>query len=227
MKRMIGSSRWLAGLAVVGAVAATVSTGVLDSNAAVAQPKTSVSVAGHAGTVAAVKQAVAKKSTVQMSSWEVEQMVAMIRQVAYPSTSRMVEVKRDDAGRSASLRSITIVGDYTLSASVSADPNGIKTGRSNCKADQQHPEDGRNCKTLLSRSTVGIWLRDFPARPGRQTLELAARTREGGTLWMRFDNYLETADGTKVVGAKWQDLGITKTELLHAAEQSELTVTLD
>jgi len=44
---------------------------------------------------------------------------------------------------------------------------------------------------------------------------------------MRFDNYLETADGTKVVGAKWQDLGITKTELLHAAEQSELTVTLD
>ncbi len=236
MKRMTGTTRWITGAVGAGAMVAALGAGTLSSAWAAddTAPASRTAAAQPAGTSEAIKPVAGKTvsgskvhrstkaSTVQVSSWEVEQMVALAREVAGPSGARLTQVQRDDTERAVSLLALTAGGDFEVSAWISPDPDELRSGKRDCKTDQQHPQDGRICKALRSTSTLGIWARDYPAQPGRQTLQLAALTRDGGTLWVQFSNHTETPQGTKQIGPRWQDAGFTVTRLIRAAQHSDL-----
>jgi hypothetical protein len=205
MKRMTSGSRWVSGIGVVGVLVAMLSTGVLASasEGRTTQP-----------TVAAAK----------VPSQQVDRLERLARQVADPSGGRVTQLQRDEVERAVSLVAVTASGDFQVSAWLSEEADGVQTGRDNCRADQQHPQDGRICTTLRSTSTLGVWSREYPGQPGRQTLELAATALDGGSLWVQFSNYTETEDGSKQVGPRWQDAGVSVSRLRRAAERSGLIV---
>jgi hypothetical protein len=214
MKRMNGVSRRGS---VVGLVGAGVLVAALGSGASAAAAE-----GIGAGRTASVPSAAASGP---VTPRQLAQLERLAREVARPSGGTVTVTYRGvEEGGVSLLVQTARRGSFSVAAWLSEDADGVRTARENCRGDQQHPEDGRICTTLRSSSTLGVWSRDYSAQAGRQSLDLVATAKGKKSLWVEFDNYVETADGSKRVGPSWSGAGITVPGLRQAAVDSGLTV---
>lgn len=78
--------------------------------------------------------------------------------------------------------------------------------------------DGKPCTELLNTGEIGVFASTYPNQGNRESLRYVADLADG-TLFITFDNYMETASG-KVVGSSLS--GIDPDELVAVVENSGL-----
>jgi hypothetical protein len=219
MKWITGSSRWVSGVVGAGAMVAALGTGV--SSAWASDAQVSWPAAGSGSAVAVAGEAGLHPVTAR----ELARLERLAREVAAPSGGAVTVTYRSvEEGGVSLLVETARRGSFSLSAWLSDDADGVQTARANCRSAQEHPQDGRICTTLRSTSTLGVWSHEYVDQPGRQSLELVATARGGRSLWVEFNNYTETPEGSKEVGPSWRGAGITVSGLREAAVGSGLTV---
>jgi hypothetical protein len=145
----------------------------------------------------------------------VDRLERMAREIARPS-SGTVEVDSDAALAEVRATVKTKDGSFTVYANVSSE-NDAQTWRESCRF------DGSTCTELSFTSTVGVWARRYPSRPGRENLRLVASAPGGKSLSVVIDNYVEVAGGAKKVGPRRKDVGITASGVRQAVADSGLT----
>jgi hypothetical protein len=140
----------------------------------------------------------------------------LVDAIARPSGGVVRVQRRNAALAEIAASARTRDGVFEVAADVSSDNSDLRTAQEMCQS------DGFNCTELLSTPTLGVWAREDPARPGRETLELTAEAPDGKWLWAQIDNYVETG-GSQTFGPTWKDAGITAAGLRQAAAASGLT----
>jgi hypothetical protein len=146
-----------------------------------------------------------------------DQVEQLARDIARPAGG-VVRARDRDASLTEIVVSVkTRDGSFEVAAHVSNDGNDVKTWQESCRL------DGSSCTELSFTPAMGVWARVYPGQPGRESLMLSAAAPKGNSLWVKIDNYAETADGSKDLGPTWKDAGITAAGLRRAVADSGLT----